>query len=63
MALGHGDALQRGRPSSLCSANGGDDAPSQERGREDVPVSQEGSARLTEAHGREGPGLRGGNDS
>lgn len=40
MALGHGDTLQWGRPCSLCSANGGDDAPSQERGKEDVPISQ-----------------------
>jgi hypothetical protein len=61
VTLGHGDALQRGRPRSLSSANGGDDAPSREKGREDVPVSQ--GARLTEAHGREGSGLRGDNDS
>lgn len=39
VALGHGDALQWGRPRALGSSNGGDDAPSQERGREGAPVS------------------------
>lgn len=32
VALGHGDALQGGRPCTLGSSNGGDDAPSRERG-------------------------------
>lgn len=42
VALGHGHALQRGCPRTLRSSNRGDDAPSRERGREDVPVSQGG---------------------
>ena len=59
MALGHGDALQRGCPGALGSADRGDDAPSRERGRE-APVSpgpRPGRARLRGAvHTR---GLRG----
>lgn len=38
VALGHGDALQRGRPRAPGSSDRGDDAPSRERGRE-APVS------------------------
>lgn len=48
VALGHGDALQRGRPGALGSSDRGDDAPSRERGRE-APVSpgpRPGRARL-----------------
>lgn len=41
VALGHGDALQWGCPRTLGSSNGGDDAPSQERGRKGAPVSRE----------------------
>lgn len=59
VALGHGDALQWGRPRTLGSSNRGDDAPSRERGREDAPVSQGDRARLSEAHGQRAQGREG----
>lgn len=53
VALGHGDALQRGRPRTLGSSDGGDDAPSRERGREDTPVSRETEARPRQGRGQD----------
>lgn len=47
VALGHGDALQWGCSSTLHSSNRGNDAPSQERGRE-----------YTRQQGMQQPGLR-----